>query len=103
MHAYTNGALPAGVTRVAVHGSTGRIHTLTWRATAGATTKDSTMFPVWMPVAHVNTLMTLKYAGIRQNAVPPAQIHPDATKTHIQHGQQIYDRILQVGDTVYPQ
>ncbi len=103
LHAYTNGALPAAVAAVGRQGSAGRIHTLTWHAAAGGPNKDSTMFPSWMPRPHVNTLIALKYATVRANGVNAGDLDADAAKTYIQHGQNVYDRITKVGDTVYPQ
>ncbi len=100
LHAYTNGALPAGIERVTTVGSQNGIHTLTWRW-AGKPTKDSTMFPIWMPPTHVSTLIALKFPDVREGAVDAKKIAPEATRTYISRGLTI--KLKQAGDTVYPE
>ena len=100
LHAYTNGALPAGIQQVTTVGSQNAIHTLTWRW-AGKPTKDSTMFPIWMPPAHVSTLIALKFPDVREGAVDAKKLAPEATRTYISRGLTI--KLKQAGDTVYPE
>ncbi|TAM21796.1 MAG: hypothetical protein EPN68_11750 [Rhodanobacter sp.] len=102
LHAYTHGALPGTVVAVGRQGSAGGIHSLRWRAAGGGATKDSTMFPTWMPAVHVCTLIALKYPAARGSDVE-GPLYAEDTKTYIQHGQDIYSRITKSGDTVYPQ
>ncbi len=99
VHAYTTGALPAGVRQVDRRGAKGKVHQIDWHwnGQAAATAKPSTMFPCWMPPDHVRTLIQLTYpgscntplatlAGLPANASQAAintALHSDATKRYI--------------------
>ncbi|MGI8730098.1 MAG: hypothetical protein ACR2LK_08945 [Solirubrobacteraceae bacterium] len=100
LHAYRGGRLPAGVTGV-VTGNPNKVHTLTWHWGGKAQTKQSTMFPTWMPEDHVRTLIALDYVGERANAVPATDIDSSAARTYITRGARI--SLSKAGDTVYPE
>lgn len=99
LHAYRGGRLPAGVTGT-VTGNPNKVHTLTWNWAGQAQTKQSTMFPVWMPEDHVRTLIALDYVGERATAVPATDIDSSAARTYITRGARI--SLSKAGDTVYP-
>ncbi|ACK70171.1 hypothetical protein PCC7424_1736 [Gloeothece citriformis PCC 7424] len=102
LHAYTDGRLPNGVVNLATVGSLNKVHTLTWRWQNSVNQKNSTMFPQWMPPAHVRTLITLQYADTRDQTIEAGeQLYPADTKTYIQRGLNI--NLHKAGDTVYPE
>jgi hypothetical protein len=101
LHAYTDGALPGGITGTVVAGSPTKVHTLRWNWNGNAAQKLSTMFPNWMPREHVRTLIQLKYK--ETSAVSPPEetpLYPDLTRTHILRGMDI--TLAKAGSTVYP-
>jgi hypothetical protein len=101
LHAYTAGALPAGITGV-VTGNADKVHTLTWHwNTNPGATKDSTMFPRWMPETHVRTLIGLSYPGDRKTAVADGKLAPTDARTYITRGTRV--ALNRAGDTVYPE
>jgi hypothetical protein len=100
LHAYTNEKLPGGIKDVAVTGAATKVHTLTWRWSDSTNTKDSTMFPNWMPPRHVRTLIALAYPDKRAEEIEDKLLSPKAAKTYIQRGMDI--TLKKAGDTVYP-
>jgi hypothetical protein len=106
LHAYTNGALANDMEAVGTHGSTGRVHSLTWKYRNKQATKDSTMFPKWMPGAHINTLIALNYADdtdVVKEVIELADLPTSKAEVlkHISHGQTI--KLGKSGETVYPE
>ncbi len=105
LHAYDDGNLPNFVNVVGTTGSTGRVHSITWRHNQGATNKASTMFPIWMPADHVLALLAL---GFNQDTVVVTEkldmaklgISASSVKQHIQRGQDI--KLGKSGETIYP-
>lgn len=97
LHAYP---LPGNIEGEVTKGSPGRVHELTWNYTGNENTKQSTMFPDWMPKAHVNTLIALKFPAVSTANVESVKAGAAKTRQYIQHGQDI--AIEKSGDTVYP-
>ena len=62
------------------------------------TTKDSTMFPTWMPVTHVRTLIALKYPETRANPVVGV-LYSENARSYIKHGVKL--NLAKSGDTAY--
>lgn len=98
LHAYKNGNLSDKASNVKVTGNKNKVHKIEWTyKDKGTASKNSTMFPAWMPVGHVKTLIGIEYPGYVKSFKPD---HTTSLKTYILHGLNI--KIEKAGDTVYP-
>lgn len=101
LHAYNNGKLPKNIVRDNIEGTENQVHSITWHwKDKKDKTKWSTMFPIWMPVQHVRTLIALDFPAMRANAVDDTELSKEDTKAYIQRGHKF--GIAKSGDTVYP-
>jgi hypothetical protein len=102
LHAYTGGGMPPGIAAGVVTGNVNKVHSLNWHWTDHATTKDSTMFPVWMPETHVRTLIALQFPDKRADrTIAATDLAPSDAKTYITRGTSVKLKLKDA--TVYPE
>jgi hypothetical protein len=89
LHAYVNKKLPSDIEQVRVTGVQRKVHGLEWKYKGKKKTKRSTMFPNWMSIDYICTLIALEFPE-----------NKEVVKKYLLQGHTI--AIGKTGKTVYP-